>query len=150
VTGGQAALCGAAVAVAAAAVGWGLGRGGGGETAGELSALRNEVSALRAELAAARADTGSGDAAYVAMEKARYKATLARQRFAIDGAMADERDPAELDAMQRALGTIDAVEHQLQQVQTPEALAKWFDTTNAIRQRWPAKHAWLLPDLKWR
>lgn len=149
-TGGHAAVLCAAVAAGAGGLGWGLARGGGGDTAAELSALRNEVSALRAELAADRAKGTDGDAAYVTLEIARYKATLARQRFAVNGALADESDPAMRDAMKRALGTIDAVEHQLTQVRTPEALAKWFDTTNAIRQRWAAKHAWLLPDLKWR
>ena len=149
-TNGQAVVLCAAVAAGAAGVGWGLARGGGSDTTAELSALRNEVSALRAELAADRAAGTDGDAAYVTAEIARYKATLARQRFAVNGAMKDEQDPATLDAMRRALGTIDAVEHQLTQVGTPEALARWFDTTNAIRQRWAPQHAWLLPDLKWR
>ncbi len=153
----QAAALWAAIAVGFGGLAWGLIRDDGGDTAAELAALRNEISALRAELAADRANAHSGvingingDAAFVASEIARYKAALARQRYAVNGALTDEPDAAARDAMQRALGTIDAVQHELLQVRDPDGLAKWFDTTMAIRQRWPSQHAWLLPDLKWR
>lgn len=148
-TGGRTALWCAAAATVGAAAGWMAGAGTAHDLQGEIAGLRGEVQrlAVQAEAAPSRPDA---DTLYVTGEIARFKATLARQRFAIEGAMTDEKDAAEQDAMRRALGTIDAVAFDLQQVTDPDGLARWFNTTMTIKQRWPSQHAWLLPDLQWR